>query len=400
MNLFDLVINMTEGFLFSLFIISSIHFHKKLPFIYLIFFSFLYFIDITFYNYFQLSEVYCTFSIILISIFLGYILKKDNLFQIVFLSAIIYFFSFVSNTLAIMINHIIFINQPLPLHILIIISKIIFLIFVLTIPPYLHKLIDSEYTKNWYFNIALISLLGLYTLVFDSLFYETEVNIKLYIIIVCILVLTISLYRVFQFVIDTHKKKTEAQLTIKELSLNQKNYHFLRYSLDALSHSQHEMIYILSHIKKLNHQNSPSIDQFIDSQVNIINQKIKPIISGNSTLDYILYQYIPIFQEKNIHIIYTNTPSICPIPNILYYTIMNQILDFAIESCQQNKSSQIYIYHGYIERNFFTKVTFPLSKSFNIDHIEHQLKDYHHIVICEEDTNIYLLGFMIIDEAL
>lgn len=400
MNLFDLFINMTEGFLFSLFMVSSIHFHKKSLYIYLIFFSFLYFIDITFYNYFQLSEVYCTFSIILISIFLGYILKKDNLFQIVFLSTIIYFFSFLSNTLAIMLNQIMFINQPLSLHMLIIISKMIFLIFVLAIPPCLHKLIDSEYTKNWYFNIALISLLGLYTLVFDSLFYETEVNIKLYIIIVCILVLTISLYKVFQYVIDTNKKKTEAQLTIKELSLNQKNYHLLRHSLDAISHSQHEMIYILSHIQKLNNQNNSSIDQFIDSQISIINKKIKPIISGNSTLDYILYQYIPIFQEKNIHIIYTNTPSICPIPNILYYTIMNQILDFAIESCQQNKSSQLYIQHGYIKGNFFTKITFPLSQSIYNEvnnHIDHQLKDYHHIVISEENINVYLLGFMIIE---
>lgn len=327
-------------------------------------------------------------------------IRKCNYIINLFICLFIDLLSIFANTLVVLLNQSVFINQPLSLHMLIIISKIIFLIFILTIPPYLHKLIDSEYTKNWYFNIALISLLGLYTLIFDSLFYETEVNIKLYIIIICILILTMSLYKVFQYVIDANKKKTEAQLTIKELSLNQKNYHLLRHSLDAISHSQHEMIYILSHIQKLNNQNNLSIDQFIDSQISLINQKIKPIISGNSTLDYILYQYLPIFQEKNIHIIYTNAPSICPIPNILYYTIMNQILDFAIESCQQNKSSQIYIQHGYIKGNFFTKVTFPLSQSiYNevSEHIDHQLKDYHHIITSEENTNVYLLGFMIIE---
>ncbi|WP_028044738.1 hypothetical protein [Candidatus Stoquefichus massiliensis] len=398
MDAFILFFNLVEGILYSIFIAQSLSHNISKHYSLISLFSFIIFIDISIYNYFTYSEILYALLLQLILFSFSTCIRKCNYIINLFICLLIDLLSIFANTLAIMLNQIIFINQPLSLHILIVISKIIFLIFVLTIPPYLHKLIDSEYAKNWYFNIALISLLGLYTLAFDSLFYETEMNIQLYIIIICVLILTISLYKVFQYVIDTNKKKTEAQLTIKELSLNQKNYHFLRYSLDALSHSQHEMIYILSHIKKLNHQNSPSIDQFIDSQINIINQKIKPIISGNSTLDYILYQYIPIFQEKNIRIIYTNAPSACPIPNILYYTIMNQILDFAIESCQQNKSSQIYIYHGYMKRNFFTKVTFPLSKSFNIDHIDHQLKDYHHIVICEENTNVYLLGFMIIDD--
>lgn len=398
MTIFDLTINLIEGILFSVFIIQSVNDNKRFPYIHMITFSLLFFTNITLYNYYNLGEIYCTFSIILISIILGYILIKSHLFQIVVIAMIIYFFSFLSNTLVIIINQIFFTNQSIPLYILIIISKIIFFSFAMIMPFYLKKIINSEYTKNWYFNIAFISLLGIYTLVFDSLFYEDQINFKLYFTIVCILILTIAIYKVFQYVIMINQKKAEAQLAIKELSLNQKNYNLIKYSLDALSDSQHDMIYTLNHIKKLNQHQNTSLDEFIDSQIKTIYQKIKPIVSGNSTLDYILYQYMPILKSQNIHLLYTKDPSTCPIPNIIYYTIMNYILDIAIQNCENHVHAQIYIQHGYIENQFFTKVTFPFEKSVDqkeILFIENHLKNYSHILISESDVNVYILGFMI-----
>lgn len=399
MTTFDFIINIVEGILFSILTVRTFNILKKPYLLYTIIFAILFFVNISMCNYYNLSEAYCTFSNIIICVIFGYILTKKPLVQIIFISTLIYFCSFLANSLVIVISQTLFITYSLPLNSLIVISKIIFMLFVFVIPQYLKKIIYSEYINNWYFNIALIALLELYTLTFDTLFYQKGMNIKIYAEILCIIILTIAIYKVFQYVHFINQKKTEMQLNLKELSLNQKNYDFMKYSLESLARSQHEMFYLFNHIKILNHQENKIIDIFIDQQIEAINKRNKPIVSGNQTLDYVLYQYAYAFHNNNINLTYTKEDYSCPIPHHVYYTIMSKILDIAITGCQNKEYPQIYIQHGIIDNHFFTKVIFPLSivNLEDIKHIEFTLKNYSHVLISENDINVYVLGFMIKD---
>lgn len=397
MSIFDLCINVIESILFIIFHMRVFNVSFKKYYLYFGLFSLILCIDIMVYNYFSLSELFCILSILSICILFTYFTTKNNIIHIIFISMIIYIFSLFSNTLTIMINQVFF-NNSLSYVILVIVSKIIFLLFVLFIPQYLNKFIQSQNIKNRSFHIALLSLLILYTLIFDSLFYEDTINIKLYIMILCIIILTISIYRAIQYINTVHNQQLENQMIIQEFKLNNKNYLQVEHSLKVLSKSQHDNLYILQHIKKLNQNQNTLVDNFIDEQINLLNKKTNPIMTGNTTLDYILYQYSAQIEQYHIHLSYTKDTYRCPLPKNIYYTVLNKMMDIVIDACQDNESSLLSIQHGFIDQQFYIKMTFPLTDHIHqedIHLIDLQLRDYPHILINERDVNVYILGFIL-----
>lgn len=397
MSIFDLCINVIESILFIIFHMRVFNVSFKKYYLYFGLFSLILCIDIMVYNYFNLSELFCILSILSICILFTYFTTKNNIIHIIFISMIIYIFSLFSNTLTIMINQVFF-NNSLSYVILVIVSKIIFLLFVLFIPQYLNKFVQSQNIKNRSFHIALLSLLILYTLIFDSLFYEDTINIKLYIMILCIIILTISIYRAIQYINTVHNQQLENQMIIQEFKLNNKNYLQVEHSLKVLSKSQHDNLYILQHIKKLNQNQNTLIDNFIDEQINLLNKKTNPIMTGNTTLDYILYQYSAQIEQYHIHLSYTKDAYQCPLPKNIYYTVLNKMMDIVIDACQDNESSLLSIQHGFMDQQFYIKMTFPLTDHIHqedIHLIDLQLREYPHILINERDVNVYILGFML-----
>ncbi|MFR6099799.1 MAG: hypothetical protein ACLUIS_06965 [Longibaculum sp.] len=97
--------------------------------------------------------------------------------------------------------------------------------------------------------------------------------------------------------------------------------------MKVLSKSQHDNLYILEHIKKLNQNQNTLIDNFIDEQINLLNKKTNPIMTGNTTLDYILYQYSAQIEQYHIHLSYTKDAYQCPLPKNIYYTVLNKMMD-------------------------------------------------------------------------
>lgn len=285
MSIFDLSINLIEGLLYSIFIAKIFRTQFKNSYKIILIFTFLLCLNISLYNYFSLSEIYYTLSMQVILFLMSEILNPQQNISNLFISMLVDTFSLFSNTLTIMMNQVFF-NNSLSYVILVIVSKIIFLLFVLFIPQYLNKFIQNQNIKNRSFHIALLSLLILYTLIFDSLFYEDTINIKLYIMILCIIILTISIYRAIQYINTVHNQQLENQMIIQEFKLNNKNYLQVEHSLKVLSKSQHDNLYILEHIKKLNQNQNTLIDNFIDEQINLLNKKTNPIMTGNTTLDY------------------------------------------------------------------------------------------------------------------
>lgn len=274
MSIFDLNINLIEGLLYSIFIAKIFRTQFKNSYKIILIFTFLLCLNISLYNYFSLSEIYYTLSMQVILFLMSEILNPQQNISNLFISMLVDTFSLFSNTLTIMMNQVFF-NNSLSYVILVIVSKIIFLLFVLFIPQYLNKFIQSQNIKNRSFHIALLSLLILYTLIFDSLFYEDTMNIKLYIMILCIIILTISIYKAIQYINTVHNQQLENQMIIQELKLNNKNYLQVEHSLKVLSKSQHDNLYILEHIKKLNQNQNTLIDNFIDEQINLLNKKNK-----------------------------------------------------------------------------------------------------------------------------
>ncbi len=397
MSIFDIYINVIESILFIIFHMRVFNVSFKKYYLYFGLFSLILFVDITIYNCFSLNELFCVLSILSICILYIYFATENNIIHIIFISMIIYTFSLFSNTLTIMLNQVFF-NNSLSYVILVIVSKIIFLLFVIFIPHYLNKFIQNQNMKNRSFHIALLSLLILYTLIFDSLFYEDTMNIKLYIMILCIIILTISIYKAIQYINTVHNQQLENQMIIQELKLNNKNYLQVEHSLKVLSKSQHDNLYILEHIKKLNQNQNTLIDNFIDEQINLLNKKTNPIMTGNTTLDYILYQYSAQIEQYHIHLSYTKDAYQCPLSKNIYYTVLNKMMDIVIDACQDNESSLLSIQHGFIDQQFYIKMTFPLSDHIHqedIHLIDLQLRDYPHILINERDVNVYILGFIL-----
>lgn len=397
MSIFDIYINVIESILFIIFHMRVFNVSFKKYYLYFGLFSLILFVDITIYNCFSLNELFCVLSILSICILYIYFATENNIIHIIFISMIIYTFSLFSNTLTIMLNQVFF-NNSLSYVILVIVSKIIFLLFVIFIPHYLNKFIQNQNMRNRSFHIALLSLLILYTLIFDSLFYEDTMNIKLYIMILCIIILTISIYKAIQYINTVHNQQLENQMIIQELKLNNKNYLQVEHSLKVLSKSQHDNLYILEHIKKLNQNQNTLIDNFIDEQINLLNKKTNPIMTGNTTLDYILYQYSAQIEQYHIHLSYTKDAYQCPLSKNIYYTVLNKMMDIVIDACQDNESSLLSIQHGFIDQQFYIKMTFPLSDHIHqedIHLIDLQLRDYPHILINERDVNVYILGFIL-----
>lgn len=205
MSIFDLSINLIEGLLYSIFIAKIFRTQFKNSYKIILIFTFLLCLNISLYNYFSLSEIYYTLSMQVILFLMSEILNPQQNISNLFISMLVDTFSLFSNTLTIMMNQVFF-NNSLSYVILVIVSKIIFLLFVLFIPQYLNKFIQNQNIKNRSFHIALLSLLILYTLIFDSLFYEDTINIKLYIMILCIIILTISIYRAIQYINTVHNQ--------------------------------------------------------------------------------------------------------------------------------------------------------------------------------------------------
>ena len=397
MSIFDLSINLIEGLLYSIFIAKIFRTQFKNSYKIILIFTFLLCLNISLYNYFSLSEIYYTLSMQVILFLMSEILNPQQNISNLFISMLVDTFSLFSNTLTIMMNQVFF-NNSLSYVILVIVSKIIFLLFVLFIPQYLNKFIQNQNIKNRSFHIALLSLLILYTLIFDSLFYEDTINIKLYIMILCIIILTISIYRAIQYINTVHNQQLENQMIIQEFKLNNKNYLQVEHSLKVLSKSQHDNLYILEHIKKLNQTQNTLIDNFIDEQINLLNKKTNPIMTGNTTLDYILYQYSAQIEQYHIHLSYTKDAYQCPLPKNIYYTVLNKMMDIVIDACQDNESSLLSIQHGFMDQQFYIKMTFPLTDHIHqedIHLIDLQLREYPHILINERDVNVYILGFML-----
>lgn len=402
MTLFDLFINLIEGCLFAIFIARSYQKNIKNIYPWILLFSIIIFLDITYYNYYHLSELYCTFSILFICILFGYVLDKTSFIRITYIALIAYFCLFASNSIALFINQTIF-SVSLPFPILIIISKIIFSLFVFFIPPYLKVFTNHLYTKNWSFNLALISMLTIYTLTFDALFYQTDMNLSLYVVLLSLVILTISICKLIHYISQVYIQEAENKLLKEEMQLTDKNYRQIERSFQELSRFHHDSLYVLNYIKKLNQGNNLQIDNFINEQIVIISKNLKPIITGNSTLDYVIYEYIPRMKQYKIDFTYNYMRLDSPIPKNIYYSILTKMMDTALESCYRHKNSKLYLQHGTIKNNFYTKLTYTSYDEIKKDSIEYldlQLSNYDHVLIHEKEKTMTSFGFMIITQSI
>lgn len=267
--------------------------------------------------------------------------------------------------------------------VIILLSEIIFLFFILIIIKNIHK-ISLEVTENKYLFISiLIIILILFIIILKMLSRNSNLRFDIYLLLILIISLAFISLALFIYVSHLQRQKFEESLTNQELILKEKTYYQIERSVQNLSSLRHDMLYILTHIQHLNNQQNNDIDCFIDKQIEHMKANDKPILTGNQTLNYIIFENMSYMRKHHIDFICNQCYEDVPIQKIDFYTIMTSLLETAIYNIPDN--TQIHLKHGYIANNYYIKIS-----AYSYFQIDSQELKIIQSIVSKYHGNIYI----------
>lgn len=375
MNIFDLVINLIEGYIICYFLFQYFHirnFKKYMIYGFLIFFEIT--IGNIYINESSIQIIILGITLILIALFLHIKLSIETI--IICISVLL--IDMICNMLALSIMSILklFIKSNKILFIITIISKVLFFISSLIIPRKSMHFKSRLDNKRWTSIVVIFVLLmiDLFILANDyTINHITRTDI--FICLVLTSMITVSIIRIYLKILEENDEKTKIMLKNEEIKYKKENYIILSRMSDDLYRQQHNLQYILIKIKHCisNHEYKKCIE-FINNYEKKINRFKTIINTDNPYFDYSINKKISdlYLYDKDINISISISQSEYYL-NKDYTNYVTLIIDTIVDKAE---TITIYIYE--INKNNIIEVIFP--NSIDTLNLENGIKNYINIL--------------------
>lgn len=355
MNFFDVMMTLIEDFIIAYFDFKILNINNKKLIFFLTFFCTL----ITFiFNNLLLDNYWL--MIILIMIFTvtsSFCNQKRNLIYFI-VPAILIIVLLFSNTIStILVSTVFFINpikiasNNVYITLLSLLSRVIFLIL-----SYLFSYYDNKYRLNknkllvgnywWSFCLFVLSFLGVYTLLFEMIFYHMISSINMYKLLFQVIVMCCSFF-IFYFNIQ---KEYQNNIIINEKLLKSKYATETYEKINKLSYQmlqeKHLMYYILISIKNyLDNDNRKEIEKLIENQLDKFDFYKLSNLTGIRIFDEEIIKYLISLEKNGFSIKKVLTiNSINVLENSNFVKEIKLILKQVVEFCLDNKTFELYLY--------------------------------------------------------
>lgn len=376
MSYFDLIINITEAFICTLFVYKL--FNRKFS-TYLIA-SLFYSGVITACNFTSSPEIIMIVLSILILFSYSHFLNKANYLQNIFIALFINTLVNVATTLSICFSTLLAkfpIDSVDGYHLMAMISKPILLVLVLATASHIKKYYFLESQVLKYITISIVLLNFIYSVTVDYIFYGDNLNSTLTLLLLLIDALTICLCFVF----------FEAQ---------REQYRILELQRKSMKIENLETIQI---INEYNH--NLNSNNFVQS-------------SGNELLDYLLLQKVNQIKDKEIHLITSCHNTIGPLEDAHFFIIVGNLIDNAIENCDSNFNKQLWVSIGTKPEYYFISIKNSIKDSvlaanpdlnttkvdsehhgIGINNVRLLVNHYQGLIKFEEDEGYFIVKILI-----
>lgn len=355
MNFFDVMMTLIEDFIIAYFDFKILNINNKKLIFFLTFFCTL----ITFiFNNLLLDNYWL--MIILIMIFTvtsSFCNQKRNLIYFI-VPAILIIVLLFSNTISTILVSTVFFINPIKIAsnnvyiiLLSLLSRVIFLIL-----SYLFSYYDNKYRLNknkllvgnywWSFCLFVLSFLGVYTLLFEMIFYHMISSINMYKLLFQVIVMCCSFF-IFYFNIQ---KEYQNNIIINEKLLKSKYATETYEKINKLSYQmlqeKHLMYYILISIKNyLDNDNRKEIEKLIENQLDKFDFCKLSNLTGIRIFDEEIIKYLISLEKNGFSIKKVLTiNSINVLENSNFVKEIKLILKQVVEFCLDNKTFELYLY--------------------------------------------------------
>lgn len=355
MIFFDVMMTLIEDFIIAYFDFKILNINNKKLIFFLTFFCTL----ITFiFNNLLLDNYWL--MIILIMIFTvtsSFCNQKRNLIYFI-VPAILIIVLLFSNTISTILVSTVFFINPIKIAsnnvyiiLLSLLSRVIFLIL-----SYLFSYYDNKYRLNknkllvgnywWSFCLFVLSFLGVYTLLFEMIFYHMISSINMYKLLFQLIVMCCSFF-IFYFNIQ---KEYQNNLILNEELVKSKYAAETYEKINKLSYQmlqeKHMMCYILMSFKHyLDTNNYDAIERLIETQLNKFDFYKLSNLTGIRIFDEEIIKYLISLEKNGFSIKKVLTiNSINVLENSNFVKEIKLILKQVVEFCLDNKTFEFYLY--------------------------------------------------------
>lgn len=382
MSYFDLIINITEAFICTLFVYKL--FNRKFS-TYLIA-SLFYSGVITACNFTSSPEIIMIVLSILILFSYSHFLNKANYLQNIFIALFINTLVNVATTLS-----------------------ICFSTLLAKFP------IDSVDGYHLMAMISIVLLNFIYSVTVDYIFYGDNLNSTLTLLLLLIDALTICLCFVFfeaqreQYrILELQRKSMKIENLETIQSINENNYQQLR-------NWKHDIIHVFNAIKyQLTNKNYNEAFKIINEYNHNLNSNNFVQSSGNELLDYLLLQKVNQIKDKEIHLITSCHNTIGPLEDAHFFIIVGNLIDNAIENCDSNFNKQLWVSIGTKPEYYFISIKNSIKDSvlaanpdlnttkvdsehhgIGINNVRLLVNHYQGLIKFEEDEGYFIVKILI-----
>ena len=413
MSYFDLIINITEAFICTLFVYKL--FNRKFS-TYLIA-SLFYSGVITACNFTSSPEIIMIVLSILILFSYSHFLNKANYLQNIFIALFINTLVNVATTLSICFS----LLAKFPIdsvdgyHLMAMISKPILLVLVLATASHIKKYYFLESQVLKYITISIVLLNFIYSVTVDYIFYGDNLNSTLTLLLLLIDALTICLCFVFfeaqreQYrILELQRKSMKIENLETIQSINENNYQQLR-------NWKHDIIHVFNAIKyQLTNKNYNEAFKIINEYNHNLNSNNFVQSSGNELLDYLLLQKVNQIKDKEIHLITSCHNTIGPLEDAHFFIIVGNLIDNAIENCDSNFNKQLWVSIGTKPEYYFISIKNSIKDSvlaanpdlnttkvdsehhgIGINNVRLLVNHYQGLIKFEEDEGYFIVKILI-----
>lgn len=414
MSYFDLIINITEAFICTLFVYKL--FNRKFS-TYLIA-SLFYSGVITACNFTSSPEIIMIVLSILILFSYSHFLNKANYLQNIFIALFINTLVNVATTLSICFSTLLAkfpIDSVDGCHLMAMISKPILLVLVLATASHIKKYYFLESQVLKYITISIVLLNFIYSVTVDYIFYGDNLNSTLTLLLLLIDALTICLCFVFfeaqreQYrILELQRKSMKIENLETIQSINENNYQQLR-------NWKHDIIHVFNAIKyQLTNKNYNEAFKIINEYNHNLNSNNFVQSSGNELLDYLLLQKVNQIKDKEIHLITSCHNTIGPLEDAHFFIIVGNLIDNAIENCDSNFNKQLWVSIGTKPEYYFISIKNSIKDSvlaanpdlnttkvdsehhgIGINNVRLLVNHYQGLIKFEEDEGYFIVKILI-----
>lgn len=376
MSYFDLIINITEAFICTLFVYKL--FNRKFS-TYLIA-SLFYSGVITACNFTSSPEIIMIVLSILILFSYSHFLNKANYLQNIFIALFINTLVNVATTLSICFSTLLAkfpIDSVDGYHLMAMISKPILLVLVLATASHIKKYYFLESQVLKYITISIVLLNFIYSVTVDYIFYGDNLNSTLTLLLLLIDALTICLC----FVFFEAQREQYRILELQRKSMKIENLE----TIQSINENNHNL----------------NSNNFVQS-------------SGNELLDYLLLQKVNQIKDKEIHLITSCHNTIGPLEDAHFFIIVGNLIDNAIENCDSNFNKQLWVSIGTKPEYYFISIKNSIKDSvlaanpdlnttkvdsehhgIGINNVRLLVNHYQGLIKFEEDEGYFIVKILI-----